>query len=194
MAPKKKSQAAERARQRKRLARLAKRGQSDLIEVRNSPIHGRGVYAAQDIDEGQRIVEYVGELIDKEEGERRAWAQSEQAEKTGEAAVYIFNLNEKWDLDGNLDLNPARLINHSCEPNCEAFTEKRRIFIYALRDITAGEELSFDYGFELETWADHPCLCGSPHCVGHIVSQDHWEELAELKAAASADDNTSAPT
>ena len=62
------------------------------------------------------------------------------------------------DLDGNLPWNNARLINHSCEPNCEAITEDHQIFIYALRDIKAGEELFFNYGFDLESYEDHPCL------------------------------------
>ena len=168
---------------RRRLDQLKKRGQSIYIEVRDSPIHGSGVYAAMDIKKEDKVVEYVGEMIDKEESEKRAWAQAEEAEKTGCAAVYIFNLSKKWDLDGSMEWNPARLINHSCDPNCEAITEKKRIFIYALRDIKKGEELSFDYGFEAETYADHPCLCGSENCVGYIVGKDYHDELAELIAA-----------
>ena len=59
----------------KKLKQLWERGQSDLCEVRGSKIHGRGVYATQDIPAGTKIIEYVGELIDKDESERRAWAQ-----------------------------------------------------------------------------------------------------------------------
>lgn len=173
------------AAERKRLEKLKKRGQSKWVEVRGSEIHGRGVYAACDIPAETEVIEYVGELIDKEESERRAWAQIEKAKKTGDAAVYIFTLNDEWDLDGSVEWNTARLINHSCDPNCEAFTEDdERIVIYSKRDIKKGEELSFDYGFDLECYEDHPCRCGSDNCVGYIVSQEQWGELKKLVAKA----------
>lgn len=156
------------------------RAQSDLVEVRNSLIHGSGVFAIKDIPNEAQIIEYVGEYIDKTESESRAWDQFAKHEENNEAAVYIFNLNEVWDLDGNLPWNDARLINHSCEPNCEAITEDDQIFIYAMKDIKAGEELFFDYGFDLDSYEDHPCKCGSANCVGYIVSQEYWEELREL--------------
>ncbi len=168
----------------KRVEKLKKRGQSKWVEVRDSEIHGRGVYAARDIVEDTEVIEYVGEPIDKEESERRAWAQMAKAEKDGDAAVYIFTLNDEWDLDGSVDWNIARLINHSCDPNCVAYTEEGededRIVIYALRDIEKGEELSFDYGFDLECYEDHPCRCGAVGCIGYIVSQEQWPELRDL--------------
>lgn len=156
--------------------------QSDLCEVRNSSIHGMGVYASRAIKKGQKIIEYVGELIDKEESDRRSLVQAERAEKNGDAAVYIFTVDDDYDLDGNLPWNTARLINHSCEPNCEAVIDEKRIFIHALRAIKQGEELSFDYGFDVDTWEDHPCRCGKKSCVGHIVSRDQWPELEKKKA------------
>jgi len=158
--------------------------QSDLCEVRNSVIHGSGVYAAQDIVEGARVIEYVGEYISKEESERRAWDQFAKHEENNDAAVYIFTLNDKWDIDGNVPWNTARLINHSCDPNCEAWTEEDQIVIYALRDIKEGEELTFDYGFDIESYEDHPCLCGSDNCIGYIVSQEQWPELKKRMAEA----------
>ena len=162
------------------------RAQSDLVDVRQSPIHGSGVYAAKYIPNEAQIIEYVGEYINKEESETRSWDQFAKHEESNDAAVYIFNLNEKWDLDGNLPWNNARLINHSCEPNCEALTEGEQIFIYALRDIEKGEELFFDYGFDLESYEDHPCLCGTESCVGYIVAQDFWPQL---KVKLSEDDD-----
>ena len=159
------------------------KAQSDLCEVRNSEIHGRGVYATRDIKKEEKIIEYVGELIDKEESTRRANLQAERAEKHGDAAVYIFTIDDEYDLDGNLPWNTARLINHSCEPNCEAWIDETRIHIHALRNIKKGEELSFDYGFDVDTWEDHPCLCGKKACVGHIVSRSQWQELEKKKAA-----------
>lgn len=166
-----------------RLTRLMKemyeRGQSDLCEVRDSGIHGRGVYATQDISKETQIIEYLGEYIDKEESERRAWDQVAHAEDTGDAAVYIFTLDKKWDIDGNVPWNDARLINHSCDPNCEAWIEGDEIFIYSLRDIKSGEELTFDYGFDVDCYKDHPCRCGAKNCIGYIVSREQWDELKE---------------
>lgn len=169
-----------------RLTRLMKemyeRGQSNLCEVRNSEIHGRGVYAAADMVKETRIIEYVGEYVKKEESEKRAWDQAAVAQETGDAAVYIFTLDKKWDIDGNVPWNDARLINHSCEPNCEAWIEEDQIFIYTLRDVKKGEELTFDYGFDIECYVDHPCLCGKPSCVGYIVSREQWPELEQRLA------------
>jgi SET domain-containing protein len=173
-----------------RITRLMKemyeRGQSELCEVRNSEIHGRGVYAAEDIEKESQVIEYIGEYINKDESEKRAWDQAAHAEETGDAAVYIFTLDKKWDIDGNVPWNDARLINHSCDPNCEAWIEEDQIFIYSLRDIKKGEELTFDYGFDIECYEDHPCRCGSANCVGYIVSQEQWPELEKLLAEKKA--------
>lgn len=161
----------------RQMKEMYERGQSDLCEVRNSEIHGRGVYAAQDIEAEAQIIEYVGEYIDKELSEERAWEQAAKAEESGDAAVYIFTLDKKWDIDGNVPWNDARLINHSCEPNCEAWIEGDEIYIYSLRDIPKGEELTFDYGFDVDCYVDHPCRCGKASCIGYIVSQEQWDEL-----------------
>jgi hypothetical protein len=174
----------EESRLRRKLTELWTRGQSELCEVRGSDIHGRGVYATRDIEKGARIIEYIGELVDKDESENRAWAQHAHAEKTGDASVYIFTLSKKYDIDGNVPWNTARLINHSCDPNSEAWIEGKRIYIYALRDIKAGEELGFDYGFDIDCYEDHPCRCGSEECVGFIVSREQWDDLKDRLAAA----------
>ncbi|MCX6853716.1 MAG: SET domain-containing protein-lysine N-methyltransferase [Verrucomicrobia bacterium] len=153
--------------------------------VRRSSIHQRGVFAACDIPKDRPIIEYVGEKITKKESTRRGLALEEKAKKTGGAAVYIFTLNARYDLDGATAANPARLINHSCDPNCESFIIRGHIWIYSLREIKAGEELSFNYGFDLETWEDHPCRCGEPCCVGYILDKQYWPKLRGiLKARA----------
>jgi SET domain-containing protein len=164
-----------------------RRSRSSRCEVRDSPIHGRGVYATKPIREGQRILEYIGERITKEESEQRGWKQLEHAQTTGGAGVYIFTLDEEWDLDGNTPDNIARLINHSCDPNCEAYLSEgdageKRIWIWSLRDIAPGEELLFNYGFDLENFEDHPCRCGSPRCVGYIAAEEYWPELRQRLA------------
>ena len=166
----------------RRIEKLRKRGESDFVEVRGSEIHGRGVYCIEPIEKEQYFIEYVGNLIDKEESERRAWEQFEKHEETGAAAVYIFNLTKKWDLDGNVEWNPARLVNHSCEPNSEAIQDGKRVYLQALRDIEVGEEITFDYGFDIDCYQDHPCRCGSDQCVGYIVGRDFHDELAKRLA------------
>jgi SET domain-containing protein len=169
----------------RKLVDLWNRGQSKYCEVRGSEIHGRGVYATTFIPKETKIIEYVGELIDKDESERRGVSQHAKSLKTGDAAVYIFTLSRKYDIDGDVPWNTARLINHSCAPNCEAWVEGRKIFIHSLTDINAGEELTFDYGFDVDCYEDHPCLCGKAGCVGYIVSRSQWEELeSRLKAKA----------
>src|SRR5262245_57851675 len=86
--------------------------QTEWVEFRRSRIHGRGGYARKDIPAETDVIEYVGEKISKAESTRRCEANNE----------YIFTGDDTYDIDGNVDWNPARLINHSCEPNCEALT------------------------------------------------------------------------
>lgn len=170
----------------RQMVKMWERAQSPLCEVRNSEIHGRGVYATTSISSEEKIIEYVGEIIDKEESDARGNRQHEHAQQTGDAAVYIFTLSKNYDVDGDVPWNTARLINHSCEPNCEAWIEGERIFIHALRDIKPGEELTFDYGFDIECFEEHPCRCGKPKCIGYIVSQDQWPELKRRLAKKEA--------
>jgi SET domain-containing protein len=127
-----------------------------------SSIHGQGLFAAGVISERTPIIEYVGQLIDKQESLRRCEGNNS----------FIFSVSEAWDLDGNVDYNLARLINHSCEPNCEAVLNEGRIWICATREIGAGEELTFNYGYELESYREHPCLCGTKLCAGFIVAEE----------------------
>lgn len=148
----------------------------ELIEVKQSGIHNKGVFATQDIPKGEKIVEYLGEIVTSEEGSRR----SEEQQKKG--MVYIFKINSKRDIDGDVPYNIARLINHSCSPNCEAEQKGEQIFICALKNIKKGEELTFDYNFGMDNYEDHPCRCGAPNCVGYIVGEKYWPKLKELIA------------
>jgi SET domain-containing protein len=168
------------ARKPSKLKLLPGRGRSKLCVVRESPIHGRGVYATRQIRESTRIIEYVGEKISKEESDRRGTLQLERAQATGEAGVYIFTLDDQWDMDGDFEENIARLINHSCDPNCEAYLEHGRIWIWSIRNIEEGEELLFNYGFDLENYQDHPCRCGSSRCPGYIAGEEYWPELQRI--------------
>ena len=148
--------------------------------VRRSSIHSRGVFARCDIPTGTRVLEYTGEKISKTESDRRARARLERAKKTGVAAVYIFNLNQRQDLDGSQRSNTARLLNHSCDPNCEAIQTRGRIWLTAVRDIKEGEELTFNYGFDLENWHEHECRCGSKRCIGFIAGEEYWADLKKV--------------
>src|SRR5436190_13658820 len=111
---------------------------NELYEVKPSGIHGTGIFAREGIPEETRILEYVGERISKKESLRRR----------KENNFFVFTVTNKFDIDGAVDWNPARFINHSCAPNCEARMEEERIWIYAVRDLRAGEELTFNYGYD----------------------------------------------
>ena len=176
------------------LAEYEERGRSTCCEVRQSTIHGSGVFASRNIKEGELLFEYLGQRIDKEESDARAWAQIDRANETGEASVLIFTLNEDTDIDGRTPWNLARYINHTCEPNAQAWIEdielneedengeplvEERIYIYATKKIKKDTEIGFNYGFDLENWKDHPCLCGTKNCVGYIAAEEYWDELQE---------------
>src|SRR4051794_8982030 len=93
---------------------------SPWITRGKSSIHGRGVYARVTIPRDTRVIEYLGERITKEESERREERRVARERKGADGSVYIFDLNLRWDLDGSAAWNTARLINHSCAPNCRA--------------------------------------------------------------------------
>ncbi len=140
-----------------------------LVRIGKSTIHGAGAFARRDIRRGKRIIEYVGRRLSKREG---------QAELENQNA-YIFNLNDEVDIDGSVDWNLARFLNHSCGPNCEAEIVRGRIWIFARRNIKAGEELTYNYSHELEGYEDRPCRCGARSCVGYIVSEEYFPRLRQ---------------
>lgn len=154
------------------------------LEIRRSGIHGYGVFAKAPIPRGVRLIEYVGEKITKKEAERRAFRQLDLSGRHGTGAVYIFDLNRRFDLDGNVEWNPARRINHSCDPNCRIYDERGRLWIYSIKPIRCGEELSYNYGYELESYEDHPCRCGAGECMGYIVRRAQWRKLKKLLRTA----------
>jgi uncharacterized protein len=132
-----------------------------------SGIHGCGGFARRDIPSGTRIIEYLGTKITKAESVVRCQQNNE----------YIFSLDEEHDLDGNVEWNPARLINHSCNPNCDAELDRGRIWIVARRDIRSGEEVTFNYGFDLVDYKEYPCRCGAPECVGYMVAEVFFPQI-----------------
>jgi len=138
-----------------------------LVCFRQSAIHGIGGFAKADIAAGTRAIEYVGEKIAKAESLRRCKSNNE----------YIFSLNDTHDLDGNVPWNPARFLNHSCDPNCDAEPDGGRVWIVARRGIRAGEEITFNYGYDLEDYRKHPCHCGASDCAGYIVATGFFEHV-----------------
>lgn len=140
---------------------------NELYEVKPSGIHGMGIFARVDVPAETRILEYVGERISKKESLRRRKANN----------FFVFTVTNKFDIDGAVDWNPARFINHSCAPNCEARMEEERIWIYAVRELRAGEELTFNYGYDLQDYEEHPCRCGAPECLGFMVAQEHFRHV-----------------
>jgi SET domain-containing protein len=143
----------------------------DHIRLGPSPIHGEGVFTRTALAQGARVIEYVGEKITKEESARRCERQN----------WCIFALDGEFDLDGDFDWNPARRVNHSCAPNCDAEWVAGRIWIVARRDIEAGEEITFNYGYDLEACEEHPCHCGAAECFGFIVAEEFFGQLRRRK-------------
>ena len=112
------------------------------IVVKNSRIHGRGVYAARRLKAGENIIEYKGERIPWKEADSRPPSDPDEPYHT-----FFFSLDDqKTVIDAGVGGNAARWINHSCDPNCETEeTDDGRVFIQAMRDIRPGEELNYDY-------------------------------------------------
>jgi uncharacterized protein len=143
------------------------------FEVRRSKIQGRGVFATRKIAKGTELIEYIGEIIDEDEADRRyPWSDEERHH------TFLFRLDDGSVVDAGPRGNAAKYINHSCDPNCEAVEdEDGRVFIYALRDIARGEELVYDYHFILEEPHNaankklYPCYCGAATCRGTMLAR-----------------------
>ena len=138
-----------------------------LIEVGRSRVHDRGVFATRPIGKGMCIIEYIGRRV--------PW--SSVADDVDDVRTYFFGIKDgSVVIDPEIGGNEARWINHSCDPNCEAIEEENgRVFIYALRDIRPGEELSYDYQLEVdeprtpEVEQESACHCGSTNCRGTML-------------------------
>jgi uncharacterized protein len=140
--------------------------------VRSSAIHAAGCYTLDSIKSGQTILEYDGLRIPKRVADERY---------ANRVVTYLFGFGDKGDvIDG---FGTAMFINHSCDPNCESEEENNRIYIRAIRDIKAGEELLYEYNLydsDLEDTAD--CYCGAPQCRGTMYSDLELKRRARLQA------------
>lgn len=143
---------------------------NELIEVRESTIQGRGVFARKRIQPGRKIIEYTGERISSDEVDRRYDDENMERHHT-----FLFEVDDDVVIDAAVGGNEARFINHSCEPNCEAIQEDDQIYIYSKRNIQPGVELAYDYQYDLdepltpELIRRYPCYCGAAKCRGTIL-------------------------
>jgi SET domain-containing protein len=137
------------------------------IVVRRSSIHGKGVFATTYIPAGTRLIEYKGERISDEDSEYLY---------TETTHTFLFMLENNEVIDGSRRGNNARWINHSCEPNCEASEEDGRVFIDALSNLEAGDEITIDYNLYLEARytaalkRQYACGCGTEQCRGTLLA------------------------
>tara|TARA_B100000029_G_C17418243_1_gene903313 strand:- start:177 stop:647 length:471 start_codon:yes stop_codon:yes gene_type:complete len=147
-----------------------------LYKIKKSNIDKRGLYASKNISAGSRIIEYIGKIISNKEVEKNPKFDNSKD-------IYLFDLNKKFSLDGDYKWNTARLINHSCNPNCEVEGKGLKLWITAIKDIKKGEELSYDYGFRYDSdYKQFPCKCGSLKCVGYIVREgSRWRINKKFK-------------
>ena len=138
--------------------------------VRNSKIHGRGVFATETIPKVTRLIEYKGEIITWREADKRYDDDGKNGWHT-----FLFDIDGKKVIDAAVGGNDARWINHSCAPNCDAVVDDKRIWIETTRDIEPGEELAYDYAFVLEerhtpaAKRRYPCYCGAATCRGTML-------------------------
>ena len=137
--------------------------------IRSSAIHAAGCYTTAPIKKGARIVEYTGPHISKEEADEKY---------QDSPTTYLFGLGDGSKvIDGH---GTAMFINHSCDPNCETEDEDGRIFVVALRDIEAGEELVYEYNLYDSDEENQDCYCGAPRCRGTMLSELELKRRAKL--------------
>ncbi len=141
------------------------------IQVRRSGVHGKGVYAVQAIEPGERLIEYTGQIISWDEALRRHPHDPMNPEHT-----FYFQIEGGQVIDALYGGNASRWINHACDPNCEADEQNGRVFIKALRAIAPGEELFYDYGLTIDerytpkVKKRYECRCGAPDCRRTMLS------------------------
>jgi SET domain-containing protein len=128
------------------------------LRIGPSAIHRWGIFAEERIPPNRKVIEYTGEKISRRESKRRADARGD---------VYLFTLDNYWNIDGAVNGSGAQYINHCCEPNLAARILKGHILYISVREIQPGEELTIDYRFDWKV-DKVPCRCGAPRCRGHI--------------------------
>ena len=147
------------------------------FELRTSEIQGTGAFATRTIRKGTRIIEYLGQRISWRTADKRY-----DDEKMNRHHTFLFTVDDRTCIDAGVNGNDARFLNHSCDPNCEAINDRKRIFIEARKTIPAGTELVYDYQYERtddHTAADerfYKFRCGSPKCRGTILAPNSTDD------------------
>lgn len=141
--------------------------ENKYLDFKKSSIHNYGAYAAKNIRKGTRIIEYVGRPLTKK--------KAQQALQDGNA--YVFTINKHFDIDGDVPWNLARFINHGCDVNAESDVEDDRVWIIATCNIKKGEEVLYNYNYDLVDAFDNPCNCGAKNCIGYMVGEEYWSKL-----------------
>jgi len=162
--------------------------QNPYLEVRPSAIEGSGAFARCCIPKGTRIIEYAGERITPAMAHDRYGRDSRWVDDffDEEPHFYLFTVDSNIIIDGGVNGNEARFINHSCMPNCEAVTENGRAYIEALRPIKEGEELTFDYRLDggpdvtEEDKLRYACFCGTAFCRGTMLAPRRVKEVVVM--------------
>ncbi|GBP05887.1 Histone-lysine N-methyltransferase, H3 lysine-36 and H4 lysine-20 specific [Eumeta japonica] len=150
-----------------------------------TPHRGWGLKTLQDIKKGQFVIEYVGELIDEEEFRRRMRRKHEIRDEN----FYFLTLDKDRMIDAGPKGNLARFMNHCCEPNCE--TQKWtvlgdvRVGLFALHDIKANTEVTFNYNLECAGIEKKQCMCGAARCSGYIGAKPKQDETQSKKKAVT---------
>ena len=138
--------------------------------IRSSDIHAAGCFTLDHIPKRTRVLEYTGERITKGEGDTRY---------EGRPFTYLFGVGDgEVVIDGH---GMAMFVNHSCDPNCETDEEDGRVYIATIRDIAAGEELTYDYCL-YDGDDEAPCSCGSKSCRGSMYSPEELKRMARAAA------------
>lgn len=141
------------------------------LEVRDSGVHGLGVFALTDLPAERVLLEYAGERISWEQ----ACADHEAAGTAGH--TFYFDLGDGTVIDGGANGNTARFINHGCDPNCETESDGEQVLVRTVRDIRAGDELFIDYNLVIDEPADpeeralYACSCGAAGCRGTMLAE-----------------------
>ena len=159
----------------------------ELIRVRSSRIHGKGVFAVKAMRKGARVIEYLGDRVTHKEADARY-----ETKTTDDNHTFLFIVDRGVVIDASFNGNAARFINHGCDPNCESVIEDRRVFIEAIRAIAPGEELKYDY--QIGRDKDDPpnvdevfaCRCGSPKCRGTMLWPAKRPQPRKAKSKAKA--------
>lgn len=136
------------------------------VGVFRSDIHGRGLFCLRDIEAGEMVIEYAGEVIRNTLTDNR-----EKYYQSKGIGCYMFKVDDNFTVDATVKGNAARFINHSCEPNCYSrvvdILGKKHIIIFAFRRIPQGEELTYDYKFPIEDEKIH-CHCLARRCRKYL--------------------------